>query len=108
VTDFLLVESGGPVAGPACEQFLDDAVRLAAGGHRVVLFLVENGVTAALPGASPGVETFLSDGGELWVDAFSASQRALPWVDLVGESQLVEMDAVATELRRPGVRAVWH
>ncbi|MEU8827227.1 hypothetical protein [Streptomyces sp. NPDC048636] len=108
MTDHLLIESGGPQTGPACERFVGDAVRLAGDGHRVVLFLVENGVTAAVPGASPAVATLLRDGGELWVDAFSAAQRALPAADLLPASRLVEMDEVAAELLAPRVRAVWH
>ncbi|WP_431776843.1 hypothetical protein [Streptomyces cucumeris] len=108
MTDHLLIETGGPQTGPACERFVGDAVRLAGDGHRVVLFLVENGVTAALPGASPAVETLLRDGGELWVDTFSAAQRALPAADLLPACRMVEMDDVAAELLEPRVRAVWH
>ncbi|MDT3399152.1 hypothetical protein RKE29_21305 [Streptomyces sp. B1866] len=108
MTDHLLIESGGPETGPACERFVADAARLAGDGHHVVLFLVENGVTAALPGASRGVRAFLRGGGELWVDAFSAAQRALPAADLLSASRLVEMDEVAAKLLQPRVRAVWH
>ncbi|MFK4271235.1 hypothetical protein [Streptomyces milbemycinicus] len=106
--DHLLVESGGAESGPACERFVGDAVRLLQDGHRVVLFLVENGVTAAVPGASPRVATFLRDGGELWVDTFSAAQRALPAEDLLPGSRLVDMDEVADRLLEPRLRAVWH
>ncbi|MET7905761.1 hypothetical protein [Streptomyces sp. NPDC005336] len=108
MTDHLLIESGGPQTGPACDRFVGDAVRLAEGGHHVVLFLVENGVTAALPGASRGVKTLLLGGGELWVDAFSAAQRALPAADLLPAARLVEMDDVAAKLLEPRLRAVWH
>ncbi|QLH22022.1 DsrE family protein [Streptomyces sp. Rer75] len=108
MTDHLLIESGGPQTGPACERFVGDAVRLAGDGHRVVLFLVENGVTAALPGAAPGIEMFLRDGGEVWVDTFSAAQRALPADDLAADVRMVEMDDVAAKLLEPQVRAVWH
>ncbi|GHJ28018.1 hypothetical protein [Streptomyces hygroscopicus] len=108
MTDHLLIETGGPQTGPACERFLGDAARLARDGHAVVLFLVENGVTAAVPGSAPGIETFLSDGGELWVDTFSAAQRALPAADLTPRARLVEMADVAAKLLEPRVRAVWH
>jgi hypothetical protein len=108
MTDHLLVESGGPESGPACERFVGDAVRLLQDGHRVVLFLVENGVTAALHGASHGVAAFLRGGGELWVDAFSATQRALRAEDLVPGSRLADMDEVADRLLEPRSRAVWH
>ncbi|MER6144595.1 hypothetical protein ABT174_31875 [Streptomyces sparsogenes] len=108
MTDHLLVESGGPESGAACERFAGDALRLLQGGHHVVLFLVENGVTAALPGASQGVAAFLRSGGELWVDAFSAAQRALVAGDLLPGSRMADMDEVADRLLDPKSRAVWH
>lgn len=108
MTDHLLVESGGPESGAGCERFVGDAVRLLQDGHHVVLFLIENGVTAALPGASHGVTAFLRGGGELWVDAFSAAQRALPAEDLLPGSRLAGMDEVADRLLAPRLRAVWH
>ncbi|KUJ66210.1 hypothetical protein ACZ90_39180 [Streptomyces albus subsp. albus] len=108
MTEHLLIESGGPATGPAGERFAGDAARLAADGHRVVLFLVESGVTAAVPGASPAVQELLRGGGELWVDSVSAAQRALAGGDLLDQARLVEMDEVTGKLLEPGVRAVWH
>ena len=43
MTDYLLVETGGP----ACDRFVGDAVRLAAADVGVTLLLLENGVAAA-------------------------------------------------------------
>ncbi|HZB50303.1 MAG TPA: hypothetical protein VE547_14510 [Mycobacteriales bacterium] len=107
-TDFLLVETGGPDAGPACERFVGDAVRLAAGAAGVTLLLLENGIGAAVRGARPGVGALLRHGGELWVDSFSLRQRAVLPADLVSGARVVEMTDVAERLLRPGLTAVWH
>ncbi|MFH8370237.1 hypothetical protein [Streptomyces sp. NPDC018031] len=107
-TEHLLIESGGPESGPACARFLGDAVRLAEDGHRVVLLLIENGVLAALPGACPEIDRLAGLGAELWVDGFSAAQRALATGDLSPAARLVDMDRVAATLLEPAVRAVWH
>ena len=108
MTDYLLVESGGPSAGPSCDRFLGDAARLAAENAEVTLLLIENGVAAAVRDAKPGVGALLRHGGEVWVDSFSLRQRAVYPDDLVWEAHVVEMSEVAERLLRPGLMAVWH
>lgn len=108
MSDYLLVETGGPSAGPSCARFLGDAVRLAEQDAGVTLLLIENGVAAAVRDAQPGVDALLRLGGELWVDSFSLRQRAVCPDDLVREAHVVEMADVAERLLRPGLMAVWH
>ena len=76
--EFLLVESQGAWSGPMAERFLDDGAALARAGQRVSVFLVQDGVTAALPGAGSGVDRLAAAGATVWVDDFSLAQRALP------------------------------
>ncbi|TVL89236.1 DsrE family protein [Streptomyces sp. SAJ15] len=108
MVEHLLIESTGPDEGPGCERFVGDAVRLAAAGDEVVLFLVDNGVTAALPGALPPMAELLRHGGRLYVDGYSLGRRALAAADLLPAARLVDMDEVAERLLTPGIRAVWH
>ncbi|MFL6129651.1 MAG: hypothetical protein ACJ73E_11365 [Mycobacteriales bacterium] len=108
MSDFLLVETGGPGAGPGCHRFLGDAVRLAEEDAGVTLLLIEDGVAAAVGDAQPEVRALLRLGGELWVDSFSLRQRAVCSDDLVGEARMVDMAEVAERLLRPGLMAVWH
>ena len=108
MSDYLLVETGGPSAGPSCERFVGDAVRLAEQDADVTLLLIENGVAAAVPGAQAGVGALLRHGGELWVDSFSLRQRAVYPDDLVSGARVVDMADVAERLLRPGLTAVWH
>ncbi|QNP64488.1 DsrE family protein [Streptomyces genisteinicus] len=115
--EYLLIESQGPWGGPGAERFVDDAVRLRAAGHDVVLLLIENGVTAALAGAGPtgpadapgrGLRGLLDGGGRVWADAFSLTHRALVPDQLLPGVVPVEMDEVAARLLAPGTRGVWH
>ena len=108
MTDYLLVETGGPSAGPGCDRFVGDAVRLAEEAAGVTLLLLENGVAAAVRDAQPALGVLLRSGGELWVDSFSLRQRAVCPDDLVSGARLVDMADVAERLLRPGLTAVWH
>nr|WP_206440310.1 DsrE family protein [Streptomyces scabichelini] len=106
-----MIESSGPASGPAGARFLDDAATLARSGHPVRLVLVQEGVTAALPGERPELTEFLSygsHGAELWVDRYSLTQRGLEAAQLPGQARLIGMDEVAGELLAPGTRVVWH
>jgi hypothetical protein len=85
-----------------------DAATLAGRGAKVALLLIQNGVAGAVAGVGMGLEEFLSDGGELWVDRFSVRPRALAEADLMAGARLADMDEVAEKLLTPGVRAVWH
>lgn len=108
MTDYLLVETGGPSAGPGCDRFLGDAVRLVESDAGVTLLLIENGVAAAVRDVRPGVGALLRHGAELWVDSFSLRQRAVCPDDLVSGARVVDMADVAERLLRPGLTAVWH
>ncbi|MCX4693189.1 hypothetical protein [Streptomyces sp. NBC_01408] len=108
MAEYLLVESQGSYAGPGSEAFLGDAVRLARSGHDVAVLLIENGVTDGLEGAAPAVARVLEAGAQVWADAFSLSQRAVPPQRLLPGIRLVDMDEVAERLLRPAVQGVWH
>ena len=106
--EFLLVESQGAWSGPMAERFLDDGTALARAGQRVSVLLVQDGVTAALPGAAAAVDRLTAAGATVWVDDFSLAQRALPADRVVPGAAVVDMDAVAAKLLGDRVRVVWH
>ncbi|GHJ36846.1 DsrE family protein [Streptomyces sp. TS71-3] len=108
MTEHLLVETSGPWAGPACARFVEDAAVLAEAGRQVRVLLVDDGVTAAVPGALPEAERLLAGGGQLWVDAFSLGRRGLGGAPLASGCRLVGMAEVADEILKPAVRVVWH
>lgn len=104
---YLLIETQGTWAGPNAGRFLGDARVLAEAGHQVCVFLVQDGVFAAAPGV-PELEVLAKAGAEVWVDDFSAAQRALGARSLSPYATVVGMDAAAGLLMAENCRTVWH
>lgn len=106
--EYLLVETHGAWAGPAGVRFIEDAGALAASGERVMLLLIQDGVTSALPGAAPALGELIEGGGSVCVDRLSLAQRALAPETLHERVRVVEIETLARKLLEPGVRVVWH
>ncbi|WP_026424622.1 hypothetical protein [Actinokineospora inagensis] len=104
----LLIETHGPWAGPACSRFLADATEFLSAGDKVCVFLLQDGVTAAVGKPLPEVGVLLAAGAQVWADRFSLEQRALQSAPRVDGVRLVTVDEVAQLLLDPDVRAVWH
>jgi predicted peroxiredoxin len=110
-TGHLIIDSQGPWSGPGSARLIRDATRLAASGQTVWLWLVGDGVSAALASVTALGDLLAragTGGGGVWVDRFSLRQRGLDVADLVDGVTVVDIDAVAALLLRPGVRAVWR
>ncbi|MFF0360903.1 hypothetical protein [Streptomyces fungicidicus] len=105
---YFLVESKGNWAGPTAGAFLMDAVALAEAGHRVRVFLVEDGVLSAVGADVPEIGRLAAAGAEILVDDFSAAQRALSATTLSPHVRLAGMDVAAAALTEDGCRGVWH
>ncbi|WP_326686081.1 MULTISPECIES: hypothetical protein [unclassified Streptomyces] len=108
MNEFLLIESSGPQLAADAERFVGDACCLLREGADVALLLIEDGVVGAVSPLTPGVETYLRLGGELWADDFSLHQRGVAPEDMADGARAVDMAAVAERLLRANVRAVWH
>lgn len=105
---FLLIESQGHWSGPNAERFLRDALALALDGRAVGVFLVQDGVFAAVEGVSPVIAELAAAGARIYADDFSIGQRALAASQLSGQITVTDMDGIATMLLDGAVRAVWH
>ena len=105
VTSHLLVESQ---SGPMSDRFLADALALARSGQRVCVFLVSDGVDAAVRGASPVLAEAIVSGARVWVDEFTLAQRALLVAPLATGAVVVDMARVAELVTAAGTSVVWH
>lgn len=107
-TQHLLVESQVVWGRPEAGRLLREAVTLAEAGDRVILYLVDDGVFAAVSDAVPELARLVELGSEVWADDFSLSHRALaatrvaPYVTVKGAASL---DGV---LRGTDGRVAWH
>ncbi|MGW2183899.1 DsrE family protein [Streptomyces sp. NPDC001732] len=105
---YFLIESKGNWAGPNAGTFLRDAAALAAAGHRVRVYLVEDGVLSAAGVRTPEIDRLAEAGVEVLVDDFSAAQRALGGTKLSPHVKLAGMETVAAALAEDDCRGVWH
>ncbi|WP_053171335.1 DsrE family protein [Streptomyces sp. SBT349] len=105
--EYLLIESRAAATADGA-GFCRDALLQARAGHGVLLFLLQDGVTMALPGRSAEVKALGAEGGRIWVDGFSLAQRGLADAALLPAARIVDVDAVAGALLDPDVRVVWH
>ena len=107
MSEYVLIESRDPFE---CAQVRDDwrlAEDLSAAGHRVALYLVQNGVLPARPGAqAPELAALSRAGVEVLADDFSLRERAIPADRLAGG---VEAAPIATLVDRlaAGCKALW-
>ncbi|MBT2380620.1 hypothetical protein AMK21_14300 [Streptomyces sp. CB00316] len=104
---YFLIESKGNWSGPGAGAFLRDAEALAGAGHRVRVYLVEDGVLSAAGAAAREIERLAEAGVEVLVDDFSAAQRAVGGT-LSPHVRLAGMETVAAALAEDDCRGVWH
>ncbi|OKK04822.1 hypothetical protein AMK26_16220 [Streptomyces sp. CB03234] len=102
----LLVETRGTDAPP--DGFRADAVMEVLTGHAVLLFLVGEGVTLAVPDSDRELDLFQKEGGELTADLFSLVQRGLDEAALRPGVRVTGWPEVAGWLLDPAVRVAWH
>lgn len=103
----LLVESQPRSEPGEASRFLRAAQRLAVAGTPTVLFLIDDGIAAAV-GDQPEVVRVVAAGGEVWADEISLAQRTIPVATLAPGVVATGLDKVAPLLFDPAVQVVWH
>lgn len=105
---YLLIESRDPFESSEVGYFSDLAGDLAQRAERTTLFLVQNGVLAARPGAKSNerIKRLLASKVEVLTDGFALRERAIGRpMDGVG---VADMDRLLSLLLEPGTKAIWH
>lgn len=103
----LLVESQDRREPKEASHFLRAARRLAVAGTPTVVFLIDDGVAAAV-GDQPELVGVLAAGGEVWADDVSVAQRAIPVGGLAPGVVATGLDKVVPLLCDPATQVVWH
>jgi sulfur relay (sulfurtransferase) complex TusBCD TusD component (DsrE family) len=105
---FFLIASRDPFTARDAESFYALAASLAARGHPVTLFLVQNGVLPARRGASAEPLARLTDAGVVVLaDEFSLRERGIGPDRLAEGIRAAPLDRVIEALE-DGARAVWN
>ncbi|MFQ5786017.1 MAG: sulfur reduction protein DsrE [Alphaproteobacteria bacterium] len=108
MADYLLIESRDPFESNDVANFYDLAEGLVREGNAVTLFLVQNGVTAARPGArSAALSSVAGAGVEVLADEFSLRERGIRADGLASGVNAAPLDVVIDQLAE-GRKALWH
>ena len=105
---YLFIESLDPFESNDVTHFWELAAGLARAGHRVTLFLVQNGVLAARPNPRAALVRSLADAGvEVLADEFSLRERGIGAGPLATGVKPAPLDVVLDQLAE-GRKALWH
>ncbi len=104
----LLVESQAVWGKPEAGRLLREAVTLAEAGDRVILYLVEDGVFAAVSDAVPELARLVELGSEVWADDVSLSHRALAATRVAPYVRVKDAASLDVVVREADGRVAWH
>ena len=108
MTKYLLIESRDPFDSNDVANYYDLATNLVKEGNEVTLFLVQNGVFPARPGArSDGLTQTAQAGVQVLADEFSLRERGIAAGRLADGVSAAPLDTVIDQLAE-GRKALWH
>jgi hypothetical protein len=108
VPRYLLIESRDPFDSNDTRFCGDLARQLAAAKNEVTLFLVQNGVLPARPGAHSADLTSLAGAGvHVLADSFSLKERGIDEKRLASGVAAAPLDVVLDALAE-GAKVIWH
>lgn len=108
MSQYLLIETRSSWEGRDVREFLKTAGQLRQLGHVVHVFLIQNGVIMAKPGAEPFITDLLKSGIGIWADDFSISNRNLKRTRLLPDVKIAGMDQLVKFLTDPEWKTIWH
>ncbi len=108
MANYLLIESRDPFDSNDVANNYGLAAQLVENGHKVTLFLVQNGVLPARPcGQSQALSDLANTGVEVLADDFSLRERGIDAAQLTGGVSAAPLDVVIDHLA-DGSKAIWH
>lgn len=109
MSKYLLIESRDPFESGDTAFLEQTATSLRHGGHKVVLFLVQNGVLAVRKSARTSYLNRLAGAGvEILADDFSLRERGIRPMELQTSIQLSGIEVLVDALVEQNTKAIWH
>jgi predicted peroxiredoxin len=109
MTNYVLIESRDPFESRDVRFIEETATALAARGHEVTVFLVQNGVLAARELACGSYLACMAEAGvSLLADDFSLSERGIKTSELRAAVRVSNVEALVDALLRADTKAIWH
>ena len=107
MSNYVLIESRDPFEIQGVDFSYDLAARLVGRGHRVTMFLVENGVLPARPCTRSERLSALADAGvEVVADGFSLRERGIDADRLAAKVKPASLEALIDALA-DGCKTIW-
>jgi predicted peroxiredoxin len=108
MSKYVLIQSKSPWESSSVADFYAVARQLAAAGHEVTLFLVQNAALAARREArDPGLAEVVGTGVQVLVDDFSLRERGIDGRTLARGVTPCAIDAVVDHLAS-GAKSMWN
>ena len=105
---YILIASRDPFTSAEVERFYELGAALRRDGHEVTLFLVQNGVLPARPGArSTRLSRLVQEGVRVLADEFSLRERGISNACLADGVTPAPLDFVIGALAH-GAKTLWH
>lgn len=110
MSEFVIVESRDPFDSVDVEFTRSTAVELAAKGHRVTVYLIQNGVLPLRKRSSKAtfVEDLQKNKVIVWADDFSLKERGIASSELVAGVETVSIDRFVKKVVEDKPKTFWH
>ena len=107
MSEYVLIESSDPFESRDTEFVEQTAIAIKERGHRVTVFLLQNGVFAARKTTSR-LQRLRDAGVILLADDFSLRERGIEGAEITWGVQEASIDTLVDLVMRPNAKAIWH
>ena len=107
MSEYVLIESRDPFESRDTEFVEQTAIAIQERGHRVTVFLLQNGVFAARK-TTTRLQRLTDAGVNVLADDFSLRERGIKANDLAQGVQESGIDSLVDTITQPNTKAIWH
>ena len=107
MTEYVLIESRDPFESRDTEFVEQTAIAIKERGHRVTVFLLQNGVFAARK-TTARLQRLVEAGVNLLADDFSLRERGITAAELAQGVEESGIDNLVDTITQPNTKAIWH
>jgi predicted peroxiredoxin len=108
MTEYVLIESRDPFESRDTEFVEQTALTIKERGHRVTVFLLQNGVFAARSRTTARLQRLIDAGVILLADDFSLRERGIEAADLAHGVNESGINSLVDTITQPNTKAIWH
>jgi predicted peroxiredoxin len=107
MTQYVLIESRDPFESRDTDFVEQTAITIKERGHRVTVFLLQNGVFAARK-STARLQRLTDTGIVLLADDFSLRERGIKAAELAQGVQESGINTLVDTITQPDTKAIWH